>query len=76
VAESRPKVLEFTASVGADGRVTALGESLLPPGSWSPEHLVLAPPHDDLEALLAKAERDCFAGASLTAEPTYIWNVA
>ena len=26
--------------------------------------------------LLAKAERDCFVGASLTARPTYTWNVA
>jgi uncharacterized OsmC-like protein len=129
VAEPRAKVLEFTASVGADGRVTALGESLLPPKSWASEHLVLAglvrcsltslrhharrggievvgsgeasgtitkreedgryafveiacrldvqlaPAPDDLEALLAKAERDCFVGASLTAKPSYVWNV-
>ncbi len=26
--------------------------------------------------LLAKAERDCFVGASMTATPTYTWNVA
>ena len=26
--------------------------------------------------LLAKAERDCFIGASLTVEPTYTWRVA
>jgi organic hydroperoxide reductase OsmC/OhrA len=26
--------------------------------------------------LLMKAERDCFVGASLTAEPTYEWRVA
>ena len=26
--------------------------------------------------LLAKAERDCFVGASLTARPTYTWRVA
>jgi len=26
--------------------------------------------------LLAKAERDCFVGASLTSPPTYTWNVA
>lgn len=26
--------------------------------------------------LLAKAERDCFIGASLTVEPTYSWTVA
>jgi organic hydroperoxide reductase OsmC/OhrA len=27
-------------------------------------------------ALLAKAERDCFIGASLTVEPAYTWRVA
>ncbi len=26
--------------------------------------------------LLAKAERDCFVGASLIATPSYVWNVA
>ena len=36
----------------------------------------LTPAPDDLEALLGKAERDCFIGASLTAKPTYVWNVA
>ena len=130
MAEPRAKVREYTASVGADGRVKALGESLPLPESWAPEHLVLAgliccsltslsyharrvgievvgsgqasgtvtrreadgryafvqiacrldvelaPPPDDQEALLAKAERDCFVGASLTAKPTYVWNVA
>ena len=30
---------------------------------------------DDLEALLAKAERDCFVGASLTVKPSYAWTV-
>jgi hypothetical protein len=25
--------------------------------------------------LLAKAERDCFIGASLTVKPTYAWTV-
>jgi organic hydroperoxide reductase OsmC/OhrA len=33
------------------------------------------PPGDELEALLAKAERDCFVGASLTASPGYRWTV-
>ena len=42
MAEPRAKVREYTASVGADGRVNALGESILPPESWAPEHLVLA----------------------------------
>jgi uncharacterized OsmC-like protein len=34
------------------------------------------PPPDDRDALLRLAERDCFVGASLTAEPRYVWNVA
>jgi uncharacterized OsmC-like protein len=34
-----------------------------------------APPGEELEALLAKAERDCFVGASLTATPSYRWTV-
>ena len=39
--------------------------------------LALAPdPGDEgVAALLAKAERDCFVGASLTVEPEYRWNV-
>jgi uncharacterized OsmC-like protein len=32
------------------------------------------PPPVDKSALLAKAERDCFVGASLTAPPRYVWN--
>lgn len=36
----------------------------------------LEPPSADLDALLAKAERDCFIGASLTTKPRYVWNVA
>jgi uncharacterized OsmC-like protein len=31
---------------------------------------------NDRDALLRLAERDCFVGASLTAEPRYVWNVA
>jgi organic hydroperoxide reductase OsmC/OhrA len=33
------------------------------------------PGDDELTALLAKAERDCFIGASLTVAPTYRWSV-
>ena len=36
----------------------------------------LTPRADDAEALLAKAERDCFVGASLTVKPEYDWHVA
>jgi uncharacterized OsmC-like protein len=30
---------------------------------------------DEIEELLAKAERDCFIGASLTVKPRYAWRV-
>ena len=32
------------------------------------------PGEDELAALLQKAERDCFIGASLTAKPRYSWS--
>ena len=34
-----------------------------------------APPGEELAALLAKAERDCFVGASLRPSPRYRWSV-
>lgn len=131
MAEPRARVFEYSASVASDGRIQALGESVVAPQSWAPEHLVLAglvdcsltslryhakragievtagsgevsgsvtaresdgrfafveircsldvafsQAPDDLDGLLAKAERDCFVGASLTAKPVYTWNVA
>jgi len=33
------------------------------------------PGDDELAALLMKAERDCFVGASLTVKPAYNWSV-
>ena len=33
------------------------------------------PPGEELAALLAKAERDCFVGASLQPSPRYHWSV-
>jgi organic hydroperoxide reductase OsmC/OhrA len=35
----------------------------------------LEPEADDLAELIAKAERDCFVGASLTSKPSYRWTV-
>jgi hypothetical protein len=32
-----------------------------------------SPGEDELAELLAKAERDCFVGASLTVKPAYRW---
>ncbi len=37
--------------------------------------LELEPQPDDVAELLAKAERDCFVGASLTTKPSYRWHV-
>jgi organic hydroperoxide reductase OsmC/OhrA len=37
--------------------------------------LLQQPGADELAALLEKAERDCFIGASLTAKPQYSWHV-
>jgi uncharacterized OsmC-like protein len=37
--------------------------------------LELEPQPDDVAELLAKAERDCFVGASLTTKPVYRWRV-
>jgi uncharacterized OsmC-like protein len=34
-----------------------------------------APPGEELRELLAKAERDCFVGASLSPSPVYRWRV-
>ena len=33
------------------------------------------PLHEELVALLEKAERDCFVGASLQPSPTYRWRI-
>ena len=37
--------------------------------------LLAQPGEDELAELLAKAERDCFIGASLTSKPRYSWSV-
>ncbi len=37
--------------------------------------VALAPAPDDVRALLARAEHDCFVGASLTIDPVYRWTV-
>ena len=34
------------------------------------------PPTNEVDDLLAKAERDCFVGASLTVEPRYDWRIS
>ena len=39
-------------------------------------HAQLSPRATDATELTAKAERDCFVGASLTVEPVYTWHVS
>jgi hypothetical protein len=36
----------------------------------------VTPRADDPADLVAKAQRDCFVGASLTIEPDYTWRVS
>jgi organic hydroperoxide reductase OsmC/OhrA len=36
----------------------------------------LTPRLGDVDELVAKAERDCFIGASLTIKPGYVWHVS
>jgi organic hydroperoxide reductase OsmC/OhrA len=39
-------------------------------------HAQLTPRADDTDDLIAKAERDCFVGASLNLKPEYEWHVS
>ncbi len=59
----------------ADASRTAASRSSTSPStadvSFDPK-----PDDETIADLLAKAERDCFVGASLTATPSYTWNVA
>jgi uncharacterized OsmC-like protein len=71
--------IDLVASGSASGRVTRRDDD----GRYAfvelecrfDVELEPAPPGDELGALLAKAERDCFVGASLTVEPAYRWRV-
>ena len=36
----------------------------------------LTPRTSEVDGLIAKAERDCFIGASLTLKPEYVWHVS
>lgn len=71
--------IDFAASAAASGLVTRR------PGDGRYAFVELdveldlelepVPPGDELAALLAKAERDCFVGASLEPSPRYGWRV-
>jgi uncharacterized OsmC-like protein len=71
--------IDFVANARASGTVTRRQED----GRYAFVAMVAElelelepePPADELAALLAKAERDCFVGASLTVAPAYRWRV-
>jgi uncharacterized OsmC-like protein len=70
---------DFVATASASGRVTKRKED----GRYAFVELDVeidlelepVPPGEELAALLTKAERDCFVGASLTPPPNYRWRV-
>jgi uncharacterized OsmC-like protein len=69
--------IDFVATASASGTVTRRDEDeryAFVEISVELE-LELEPQPGDVAELLAKAERDCFVGASLTAKPTYRWRV-
>jgi len=72
--------VRLTSSAGARGTVTRRDED----GRFAFVEVVFEgevtfdpkPDDETVAELLAKGERDCFVGASLTAKPTYVWRVA
>ena len=71
--------IDFAATASARGRVTKRESdgryAFVEIGCELDLELEPAPPGEELAALLVKAERDCFVGASLTAPPRYRWRV-
>ena len=71
--------IDFVATGRASGRITKRDED----GRYAfveidvelDLELEPEPPADELDAMLGKAERDCFIGASLVAKPSYRWTV-
>jgi uncharacterized OsmC-like protein len=71
--------VDFLASASASGRVTKSEEderyAFVEFDVEIDLELEPAPPGDELDALLKRAERDCFVGASLNPAPRYHWRV-
>jgi uncharacterized OsmC-like protein len=71
--------IDLVANGSASARVTRRAEdgryAFVEIGVELELELELVPPGDELAALLAKAERDCFVGASLKPSPSYHWSV-
>jgi organic hydroperoxide reductase OsmC/OhrA len=71
--------LSTEARAGATGTVTVREEdgrfAFVEIGVEAEVSLEPAPDEERVRALLAKAERDCFVGASLSLTPVYRWTV-
>jgi uncharacterized OsmC-like protein len=71
--------VDFLASATASARVTKRGEDERYAFVEIDVELELevepVPPGDGMRELIAKAERDCFVGASLSPAPRYRWRV-
>jgi organic hydroperoxide reductase OsmC/OhrA len=71
--------VDFLATASASGLVSRRTDD----GRYAFVEIVLelelelepTPPGEELAALIANAERDCFVGASLTVAPQYRWRV-
>jgi organic hydroperoxide reductase OsmC/OhrA len=74
---ARRSGIEVEGSADARGEVT----QRVTDGRYAFVHVkvgldvTLAPTPESVRELVAKAERDCFVGASLTAKPRYHWTV-
>ena len=76
---AEPKGIDFVANASASAMVTRRASD----GRYAfveidvnlELELEPVPPGEELAALLAKAERDCFVGASLQPSPRYHWSV-
>ena len=76
---AEPAGVDFLASASASGMVTRREED----GRYAFVELDVeidlelepVPPGEELAALLATAERDCFVGASLKPSPSYRWRI-
>ena len=76
---AEPLGVEFVANGSASAMVTRRGDD----GRYAFVEIDVeldleldpAPHGEELAALLAKAERDCFVGASLKPSPSYTWRV-
>ncbi len=71
--------IDFLATASASGRVTRRESdgryAFVEIACELDLELEPVPPGEELVALVARAERDCFVGASLTVSPAYRWHV-